>query len=115
MSHGICIKGSNAWTWDGNVNKPVFGPSVKVTGRDFTEKGEADYEAWIAAGCPERNGAAFDSVDVVCHTFVGCNGAQPGEVIFLGDCTHALAGTVQPLPDLPMHMRDDDEDTSHSI
>ena len=35
-----------------------------------------------------------------------CNGAQPGEVIFLSDCSHALAGTVQPLPDLPSHARE---------
>ena len=35
----------------------------------------------------------------VCHSFVGCNGAQPGEIIFLPDSTHHLAGQVRPLPE----------------
>lgn len=39
-----------------------------------------------------------------CHTFVGCNGAQPGEITFLGDCTHALAGKTLPMADLPPFM-----------
>lgn len=94
------------WGWNGDAERPTFTPSVLVTGRDFTEKGKADFEAWHGAGCP-RPAPHFESKDVVCHTFVGCNGAQPGEVIFLGDCTHALAGTVQPLPDLPGEWRDD--------
>ncbi len=105
MHHSIKTKGALAWGWNGDVEKPVFTPSVLVTGRDFTEKGHADLEAWHAAGCPDRNGEPFESVNVVCHTFVGCNGAQPGEVIFLSDCTHKLAGTVQPLPDLPAWAR----------
>ena len=28
-----------------------------------------------------------------CHTWVGCNGARPGEVFFLSDCSHELKGT----------------------
>ena len=73
-AHGIRIKGPGSWGWNGDVDKPVFSPSVLTTG-----------------------GGANN----VCHTFVGCNGAQAGEVIFLGDCSHGMAGTVQPFPDLP--------------
>lgn len=76
MHHSIRTHGPGAWEWNGDRDRPVFSPSVLVT---------IQY--------PDRT--------YVCHTFVGCNGAQPGEVIFLSDCTHALAGTVQPLPDLP--------------
>ena len=83
-AHGICTKGPSAWGWNGDVERPVFTPSVLTT--------------W-EGGPPERR------VKEVCHTFVGCNGAQPGEVIFLSDCTHALAGTVQPFPDLPDWMK----------
>ena len=36
----------------------------------------------------------------VCHSFVGCNGALPGQIIFLSDCTHDLAGQVVDLADL---------------
>lgn len=84
------------WGWNGNAELPTFTPSVLVTGRDFTEKGEADFEAWHAAGCPDRNGEPFESVDVRCHTFI-----TGGQVQFLSDCTHALAGQTLPLPDLP--------------
>lgn len=83
-AHGVRTKGLGAWTWNADAEKPVFGPSVLTT---WTTK--------------------VDGKDVEhrCHTFVGCNGAQPGEVIFLSDCTHALAGTVQPFPELPEWLR----------
>lgn len=85
-AHGIRTKGPGAWSWNGDLEKPVFTPSVLTT---WTQRPE---------------GAA--PIEHRCHTFVGCNGAQPGEVIFLGDCTHALAGTVQPFPDLPDWLKD---------
>lgn len=91
------------WSWNGDVEKPVFGPSVLVTSRDFTPQGEADFDAWHAAGCP-KPAPAFESADVRCHTFVGCNGAQPGEIAFLRDCTHALAGQTLRLAELPPFM-----------
>ena len=73
-----------SWAWNGDTVKPVFSPSVAYrTGR--------------------REGNVI--VDVVCHSFIGCNGAQPGEAIFLGDCTHEYAGKV-----LPMIPWRDDED-----
>lgn len=97
MKHSIHTKGSaGAWGWNGDVDRPTFTPSVLVTGTDFTEKGEADYEAWHAAGCPDRGGVPFESAPVVCHTFI-----TGGQVQFLSDCTHKLAGQTLPLPDLP--------------
>ncbi len=92
--------GPSGWSWNGDAEKPVFSPSVLVTGRSFTAKGEADFEAWHAAGCP-KPAPAFEAADRRCHTFVGCNGAQPGQIIFLGDCTHALAGQTVELADWP--------------
>lgn len=88
--HGIRTKGPGAWGWNGDVEKPVFTPSVlTTTGRRV----DPSYK-------PEP-----DDPPECCHTFVGCNGAEPGQVIFLGDCTHKLAGTVQPFPDLPEWLR----------
>jgi hypothetical protein len=89
--HSICTKGASAWGWNGDVDRPIFTPSVKVT-YPAVPDAEEKFKEWRT----ER----------ICHTFVGCNGAKPGEVIFLGDCTHALAGAVQPLPDLPAYLRD---------
>lgn len=74
------------WGWNRDVERPIFTPSVLVT-YSANPGADEEFKEWRTAR--------------TCHTFVGCNGAQPGEVIFLGDCTHALAGTVQPLPDLP--------------
>lgn len=88
------------WTWNGDVERPVFGPSVLVRGlqalRDERGRWTGEY----------RRGADGHPLQQVCHTFVGCNGAQPGEIIFLGDCTHELAGKVLPLAELPAYLSD---------
>lgn len=99
--HSIKTKGNGAWGWCGNVNRPVFSPSVLLKSTRFTEKGEAELEAWCANGMPFTKGHKFDSIPYSCHSFVGCNGAQPGEVIFLSDCTHKFAGQTVALPDFP--------------
>ncbi len=78
--HSIRTYGPGAWGWNGDRERPVLTPSVLLT-IDFKDRRH------------------------VCHSFVGCNGAQPGEVIFLSDCTHAYAGKVLPLPDLPDHVQ----------
>lgn len=90
------------WGWNGDAERPVFTPSVRVTGRSFTAKGKADFHAWHMSGCP-KPAPQFDAADTRCHTFVGCNGAQPGEIIFLSDCTHELAGQTLPLAEMPAH------------
>ena len=64
--------GRPGWTWNGDTVLPVFSPSVLY---GTTRKGQP----------------------VVCHSFVGINGAPPGSAIFLGDCTEGQAGKVLPL------------------
>lgn len=88
------------WSWNGDVEKPVFTPSLLVVGRWYTKKGAADEQAWQDAGCPEPR-PKFETADTRCHTFVGCNGAQPGQIVFLSDCTHALAGQTVDIPPCP--------------
>lgn len=95
--------GRPRWTWNGDVERPVFGPSVLVT----YQRGEPpvtpeNLDAYRANPWPQTK------VEHRCHTFVGCNGAQPGEIIFLGDCTHALAGQVRPLAEMPQHRGPDE-------
>ena len=81
------------WSWNGDVEKPVFGPSVLVTG--VVRLTDEQHAAWMA-------GAALpEPTPMRCHSFVGCNGAQPGQIVFLGDCTHELAGQTVDLPDVP--------------
>jgi hypothetical protein len=94
-AHGIKTKGVGAWTWNDDVDRPVFGPSVLTTGTQNPTE-----EEWVRI----RAGEKIEPRPLRCHTFVGCNGAAPGEVIFLDDCTHALRG-AHPFPDLPDWMR----------
>lgn len=73
------VNGKPHWSFNGDFDKPVFGPSVLQTTPGYPEDG-------IAPTC--------------CHSFVGCNGAAPGQIIFLGDCTHALKGQTVDLPEI---------------
>lgn len=59
------------WTWNGDVTRPTFAPSVLVT--------------WTFKGAPQ-----------VCHTFV-----RDGSIEFLGDCTHEMASKTVEIPDFP--------------
>ena len=70
------------WSWNGSLDKPTFQPSVLCT---WTE--------------PSDNPDEFDDpskdVNKVCHSFVA-----DGNIQYLNDCTHALAGQTVALPAL---------------
>jgi hypothetical protein len=82
------------WSFNGDLNKPTFSPSLLIKGTRFSDVGQADYDAWAVAGYPDRQGKPFDSVPHVCHSVV-----SDGMIHFLGDCTHELAGKTVPLPE----------------
>lgn len=68
----------DGWAFNGNFDRPTFSPSVLVTynGPDAgTDRGDGDR-----------------APPAVCHSFV-----TDGQIQFLGDCTHALAGQTVPL------------------
>ncbi|MFN3464728.1 MAG: DUF6527 family protein [Terricaulis sp.] len=68
-AHRVCTEGGEPrWTFNGNVDRPTFGPSVKVTG-----------------------GARGS--DHVCHHFV-----EDGIIRYCSDSTHALAGQSIDMP-----------------
>ena len=71
-----------SWEWNGSLDKPVITPSILARGSDWENR--------------------------TCHSFVGCNGAQPGEIRFLADSTHALAGQTVPLPPYPPEKNGED-------
>jgi hypothetical protein len=83
------------WSYNGDAERPVFGPSVLVRGKQIVR--DAD-DRWTGEWVRD---AAGNPIDSVCHSFVGCNGAAPGQIAYLGDCTHDLAGKVIDLPDVP--------------
>lgn len=66
------------WGYNGDPEKPTFTPSIKVTW-PANPNAAHGFEEWRK----ER----------ICHSFV-----REGQIQFLGDCTHALAGQTVPLP-----------------
>ena len=65
------------WAFDGNEVAPTFAPSILIYPRKML-------------------GYQGDVVDTpLCHSFV-----RTGQIQFLGDCTHALAGRTVPLPEI---------------
>lgn len=81
------------WAWNGDAEKPTFAPSIRVRDRPLTDKGNRDMEDWRNAGCPKRE-QPFESVARVCHSFV-----THGQIHFLTDSTHELAGQTVDLPE----------------
>lgn len=88
------------WEWNGDYEKPVFSPSLLVQWRMYSAEARAESDAFQAAHgrLPTDDEVAPRWDNKVCHSFIGCNGAAPGQIIFLGDCTHALAGQVAEIP-----------------
>ncbi|MER9829152.1 DUF6527 family protein [Mesorhizobium sp. M0134] len=70
-----------SWTFNGDFDRPTFSPSVLVRGHKFTRD-----EAGKWTGDWERDSAG-NLIPEICHSFV-----QDGQIQFLDDCTHALAG-----------------------
>lgn len=73
------------WGWNGSAEKPTFTPSVLVT--------------WGSYADPNWKPEPDDGPDVSgrCHSFV-----VDGQMQFLSDCTHALAGQTVPIPPWPI-------------
>lgn len=65
------------WDYNDNADAPTFSPSIKVT-YNGPDAGQGD------------------APPAVCHSFV-----RDGNIQFLGDCTHVLAGQTVPIPEWP--------------
>lgn len=79
-----------SWSFDGNVDRPTFNPSVKITG----VKCEIVDGEWTGEWLRDAAGATIPSC---CHYFL-----HAGRLNFCGDSTHDLAGQAVDLPDLPV-------------
>lgn len=83
------------WTFNGDLEKPTFSPSMlsksvalpsvdPITG-DYTRGPDGKYLL-------DSQGRINGSRDIVCHSFV-----RNGQIEYLSDCTHDLAGKTVPL------------------
>jgi len=77
-AHGIVTDAPNSWTWNGDMERPTFTPSVLVHSHGSLNDAGERYET------PQ------------CHSFV-----TDGQIQFLDDSTHGLAGQTVPLPEWP--------------
>jgi hypothetical protein len=78
------------WRFNGNGNAPTFTPSVLSRSGHYMD-GDTK-ECWCTYETRFKRPSPFKCV--TCHSFV-----TDGQIQFLGDCTHSLAGQTVPLPD----------------
>lgn len=77
--------GGPSWSFNGDLERPTFSPSLLISGVRPISDEEADI---LAAG------RHVEPVPQVCHLFL-----EDGKLRFLGDCTHDLKGQTVDLPD----------------
>jgi len=99
--HFVRIEGVNPWSFDGNRRAPTISPSVKVESGHYVPGHRGD--CWCNYNARHPRASPFECKR--CHSFV-----ERGEIRFLSDCTHALAGQTVPLPDVPSAWRERDTD-----
>jgi hypothetical protein len=85
---GVAPPATVIWSFNGNLDRPTFAPSIRVIGARTPTEHE---RMRIMAG--EDLSAALRQE---CHSFV-----TDGLIRFLDDCTHAFAGRIVGLPDWP--------------
>lgn len=73
------------WNYNDNPNKPTFTPSILVRGTQPITEEQREHI---------MQGGKIEPRPTVCHSFV-----TNGQIQFLGDCTHPLAGKTVELPD----------------
>lgn len=83
------------WHFNGDLDRPTFSPSVKVTGKQTVKVNGRWTGEWV-------RGPDGKPLDECCHYFL-----TDGVLNFLGDCTHPLRGQKIPLPELPSFLTDE--------
>lgn len=83
---------SPRWDFNGDNNNPTFTPSVRITGKQTIVKDGK----WTGEWAKDANGVILDRC---CHYFI-----TNGQIIYCPDSTHALAGQIVNLPDIPEHL-----------
>ena len=80
------------WTFNGDVDKPTFNPSVLHTSGHYMPGHQGD--CWCDYNKKHPDNPS-DFTCGRCHSFV-----TDGKIQFLSDCTHELAGQIVELPDI---------------
>lgn len=85
------------WMWNNSFDKPTLSPSLLITWSSLSPAAQAKQEEFykIHKRYPTAHELPWDQKNV-CHSFV-----KDGNIEFLTDCTHSLAGQTVPLPPWP--------------
>lgn len=91
--HSVGLAGSRGpqWGWNGDKDRPTFTPSVLFRSGHFTDRQVGD--CWCDYNREHPEDVSFECRH--CHSFV-----RDGNIEFLQDCSHGLAGKTVQLPDL---------------
>lgn len=84
--HYLSLTGRPAWQFSGDYESPTFSPSVLVRSGHYLPGHTGP--CW----CTTEDWKPEDFKCMVCHSFV-----ENGQIRYLEDCTHALAGQTVPL------------------
>lgn len=82
---------NSGWSFDGNYEKPTFNPSVLVTGGHFANSFKPGGPCWCTFNAEHPDDPTSFRCER-CHSFV-----RAGQIEFLGDSSHELAGKTVPL------------------
>lgn len=89
-------EGKGPWTWNADAELPTFKPSLlNRSGHYIPEQERGGAGCWCTYNAEHPNDPAPFACGV-CHLLL-----TDGQLQFLGDCTHGLAGQTVPLPDYP--------------
>lgn len=93
---------ADRWNFNGDYERPVLSPSVLSRTGHYAKHFKKGDSCWCAYNAEQEakgeKPAPFKCG--ICHSFFGGNGAQPGQIVFLGDCTHSLAGKTVELEEI---------------
>lgn len=85
---------SPRWGYNGDPESPTFTPSILIKSGHFTSGWKEGDSCWCTWKAEEGTEPGFSCG--ICHSFV-----TNGQILFLQDCTHALAGQTVEIPDYP--------------
>lgn len=81
------------WSFNGNGDRPTFTPSILVRSGHHAPHHKPGDSCWCTYNVEHPDSPApFECR--VCHSYI-----TDGQIQYLSDCTHELAGKTVPLPD----------------
>lgn len=98
-THGVYVEPAKdgkprpVWGFNGDGDRPTFTPSVLCQFFQYAFKpGTPEFKDDVRRA--QESKTRMQGRDMICHSFV-----TDGQIQFLPDCTHDLAGQTVPLPD----------------